>query len=326
MSKELYIGIVGWSETARHMLEFFHKDLRGTEVLALATTDAQGRKYATEVMGLKHVYGDARALYELHQLNVICICSPGEFHLDDVSRSLAAGVDLIIDNPLAINVEDCLQIEQVVRRYPSQKVLLSLPYRIDDQLRYVKREIKEGKLGQIISVNITHRKPLESAHGYLHKGIFMDITLQDIDLVRWLTDREFIQVFAKGSAKKYEHIARQSDLDSALVVGTMQDNILVNFHSTCVQEGPEELTISVQGTTSTVSYTTQSNTFTVGGQVQNVGSTRLIENEKNLWSHYVNLLTGGNRLPNTLNAGTEATKVAVAMAKSHILGNVVNLD
>jgi len=82
MSGIKYIGIIGWNEHTKILANNFHFQTKGTEILAIAAHEPEAQKYAREVLGLKHVYTEPHPLYELHQLNAVCIQSSGEYHLD----------------------------------------------------------------------------------------------------------------------------------------------------------------------------------------------------------------------------------------------------
>lgn len=332
MGSTKYIGIVGWNPSTELLARTYHFDVKGTEVLALASPNPEAQKFAREVLGLKHIFSDPYHLFELHQLNAICVESSGELHFTEVAKALDAGTDVLIHLPLASNVSDCKDIEKEVRSHPSQKALLSLARRFDPALKQIKNQLKEGRLGNLISINLENYEALPDnfhEHAFsVSKGIFMDLTLEDVDLVRWLTEQEFTSVFARGSAEKYPSLKKNNDADTAFISASMVNGILVNFLSSRTGVTGDGFSFHIIGTKGELRY--QSHNAAI--QIHTEGIETPIKHMSD-HSNYLRLLKffagtigTSERLPYKLTDGTEATKVAVAMTKSYLLGQVVNVD
>jgi len=327
-------GIIGWGENGKKIAQALHFEIRDTEVVAIATTDPEAREYATRKMGLKHIFSNYTQLLELHQIDIICICSDGDLHFTHVEDVLKSGSHVFIDHPLASNVEDCKKIEKIIDSYPSYKSTVAFPRRFNNMINQVQKELSKGGLGEIIRIEChTFEKmkasPTDTKRNIPRKGIFMDLMLQDIDLVYWLTGKAYKSVYVLGNATKYPSLTRQGDADTAIAIAKMENDCIVNFISSRVVHSGEGFRFKVVGTNGELNYS--SFTEHLGLVANEEGKPYYIskvepENEYlPLLKDYVDAVRNGNKVKYRLSDATEVTRVAVAMTKSFLLGEEVSL-
>ena len=326
MNGTQYIGLIGWNNNSTLLAKLLHQELRHTEVLAVATDHKEGQQYAREVLGLKHVYTEPHALYELHQLNAICINSSAEQHLDEVRQSLRSGTDVLIEQPLASNVSDCEDIEKLDKSFPSQKIVLAMPRRYDQHLIGMRQLVAEGALGHIVSIVVENYESYDAqryAGSYpASKGIFMDITLQDIDMVRWLTGAEFTSVYATGTTVKYPSLAAHQDADTAHIAASTDKGFAVSFLSSRSSLKGDGYAVKLVGTKGEYSYDSRiakssgTNVFPKVPKPDGAAYQSMIRD-------FVGVVAGHRRLPHSVEVGTRATEVAVAMTKSFVLQEII---
>ncbi len=332
MSKTIYIGIIGWGEHTEFLARAFHYEIKDTEILALASQNQAAQKFSRDVLGLKHIFSNPHPLYELHQLDLICIDSSAEYHLDEVSKCLDSGVNVLVSHPLSSNVSDCLAIEKVARSHPNQKVMLALPRRFDPKVKMIKNQLDQGKIGNLISITIENYEALTKSHKdesfAISKGIFMDLTLQDIDIVRWLTGAEFTSVYAQGSAIKYPSLSKNNDVDTAIIAATTDKGILVDFHATRTGIQEDGYCIIIKGTKGEIKYDSRPTSVSIRTEAEDT-KCKIVQDRSNYMSilkNYTSHIINNDRLPYDIKEGTYATKVAVAMTKSYVLGEVIKID
>jgi len=328
-----YIGIIGWGPATQQIAERLHHHTKGTEVLAVATLNKEGQKFSKSVLGLKHVFSDPMPLYELHQLNVIYIASNPENHLEHTTHCLKSGTDILIEFPLASNVSDCIEIEKAVRNHPSQKALLGFPRRFDPYLKELQKQVSEGKIGHILSISVNNYESLREGHAqnpfHESKGIFMDLTIQDIDMIRWISGQEFTSVYAQGGARKYPSLKRNNDIDTAIINGKLEEGTLVNLLSSRAGVTEDGFSINVTGTKGQLSYSTVQNNLSLTSTdlvVKDINIPYQAQEHLKMVDYFINQTMKGTRLPYNVSEGTEATKVAVAMTRSFLMNQIVNID
>ncbi|MEE9439238.1 MAG: Gfo/Idh/MocA family oxidoreductase, partial [Saprospiraceae bacterium] len=72
------IGIIGWGENGKKIADAFQHDIKNTEVIGIATRDTNAIRYADNKLNIKQIYSSYKEILELHQLEIMCICSSHE--------------------------------------------------------------------------------------------------------------------------------------------------------------------------------------------------------------------------------------------------------
>ncbi|MFY7965484.1 MAG: Gfo/Idh/MocA family protein [Chitinophagaceae bacterium] len=109
---------------------------------------------------LANQYG-ANAYYDVNDLlskekniDVVAVCSPNGLHAQHSILSLKAGINVLCEKPLAINVADCVEMIETAKMY--NKGLYSIKQnRFNPPVEAVKNAIEEGKLGKIYSIQLS---------------------------------------------------------------------------------------------------------------------------------------------------------------------------
>ena len=101
------------------------------------------------------VYNSIEALLEGEQdLDVVSICSPNGLHAAHSIAALNAGSHVLCEKPLAINVSDCGEMIKAAEK-ANRRLFAIKQNRFNPPVRIVKEAIDAGKLGNILSVQLS---------------------------------------------------------------------------------------------------------------------------------------------------------------------------
>ena len=105
------------------------------------------------------------------------------------------------------------------------KLMLGFNRRFDSEFQSVKEKIVNGHIGDIHTIKITSRDPSPPPINYIKSsgGMFLDMTIHDFDMIRYLTNKEIVEVYAKGNALVNPEIAKAGDIDTAIINLTFED-------------------------------------------------------------------------------------------------------
>jgi myo-inositol 2-dehydrogenase/D-chiro-inositol 1-dehydrogenase len=83
-------------------------------------------------------------------------------------------------------------------------------------------------IGEVHLVRISSRDPEPPARAYLEVsgGLFLDTTIHDFDMARYVTGTEIVEVFARGAARVDPSVAELGDVDTAVVTLVHEDGVL----------------------------------------------------------------------------------------------------
>ena len=91
--------------------------------------------------------------------------------------------------------------------------------RFDHNFRAVREAVAAGKVGKQQIIKITSRDPEPPSIDYVKVsgGIFLDMTIHDFDMVRYLSGAEVEEVYAEGSVTVDPEIGKAGDIDTAVI-------------------------------------------------------------------------------------------------------------
>jgi myo-inositol 2-dehydrogenase/D-chiro-inositol 1-dehydrogenase len=93
--------------------------------------------------------------------------------------------------------------------------------RFDPSFRALKDRLDAGAIGKLEQVLITNRDPGLPELRFLATsgGLFLDFTIHDFDMARWLLDEEPVEVFAWGAVLVDPKVKSEAgDIDTAMVL------------------------------------------------------------------------------------------------------------
>ena len=158
------------------------------------------------------------------QADAIVICSPTDTHANYVSIAAKKGIDVFCEKPLDLSLE---KVKQVLKTVNESKIKLMLGFnrRFDIEFQSVKEKIVKGHIGDIHTIKITSRDPSPPPINYIKSsgGMFLDMTIHDFDMIRYLTNKKIVEVYAKGDALVNPEIAKAGDIDTAIINLTFED-------------------------------------------------------------------------------------------------------
>jgi predicted dehydrogenase len=210
----LKVGLVGLGIMGKNHARVLSK-LEGVELLGIVDPLGSAKNINSD-----HVF------YELNELlrkkpDYCVIAAPTGFHKDIAIEILSAGVNCLIEKPVALNLESANQIKEVSASN-SRIVGIGHIERYNSGVRQLKSRLQNGELGDIYQVSSKRQGPFPSRIADV--GVVRDLGTHDIDLTMWLTNSTYESVFAHTitrSQRKFE--------DMAVIGGKLKNEVLVNM-------------------------------------------------------------------------------------------------
>jgi myo-inositol 2-dehydrogenase / D-chiro-inositol 1-dehydrogenase len=160
-------------------------------------------------------------------LDAVVIAAATTEHAALIGACLDAGLPVFCEKPIALNREET---EAVVDRVESSGAILQMGFqrRFDAGYREAKRLIQDGTVGTLYSLRLATHDPAPPHEGYIPQsgGIFRDLFIHDLDILRWLTETEIEEVYARGSVREFDVFEKYDDVDSAAALITLTDGVV----------------------------------------------------------------------------------------------------
>jgi myo-inositol 2-dehydrogenase/D-chiro-inositol 1-dehydrogenase len=215
MGKRLQIGLIGAGRIGRvHAATIAYRVARA-ELAAVTDPIPEAAHSLAEAFRAGAVAPDAQAILNDPSIDAVLICTPTDTHAGLITAAAAAGKHIFCEKPVAMTLE---QTDAAVRAADAAGVKLQIGFnrRFDANFARVRRAVADGEVGAVEIVHIISRDPAPPPVSYIRTsgGIFLDMTIHDWDMARFLTGSEIVEVYARGGVMVDPAIGEAGDIDT----------------------------------------------------------------------------------------------------------------
>lgn len=218
MEKKLKVGIIGTGRIGKVHTMSITNQLPQVEIKAVTDIFLDQAKEWAEQMGIKTVYNDYKELIADPEIDAVLVCSSTDTHADIAIAAANAGKHVFCEKPVDLSIE---KVEAVIDAAKKAGVKLQIGFnrRFDHNFRKVRELIENGTIGDLQILKITSRDPSPPPIEYVKVsgGIFMDMTIHDFDMARFLTGSEAEEIYVAAACMVDPAIGEAGDVDTALI-------------------------------------------------------------------------------------------------------------
>jgi len=211
------VGIVGFGRIGRIHFNLI-KGLKDVEIIAVADRFADQMTDVFKEYGVDHYSNDFNEIINNPEIDTVLVCSPTDTHAAVSIAAAKAGKDIFCEKPIDFDIK---RVEEVLAEVKKAGVSFQVGFnrRFDPDFAKAKKAILDGDVGQVHVIKITSRDPEAPPLSYVKSsgGMFVDMTIHDFDMARFLAGSEPVQVFAVGDALINKDILQYDDIDTAII-------------------------------------------------------------------------------------------------------------
>jgi UDP-N-acetylglucosamine 3-dehydrogenase len=226
--RRLRVGVVGvgvmGSNHARVLAE-----LPGVEFIGVADPDRAQAHSVAQALGCAE-FPDFASLID-EGVEAVTIAAPTHVHHEIALACIARGIHVLVEKPIGSTIEEGRAIVAAARR---AGVTLMVGH--VERFNPAVQAIKDALRGEdILSIAITRVGPFPPRMSNV--GVVIDLAVHDIDLIRWFTDSEIIEVQPQLSSAvaEREDIALLQFRTASGVLAHINTNWLTPFKARDVQ-------------------------------------------------------------------------------------------
>ncbi|GAB2815247.1 Gfo/Idh/MocA family oxidoreductase [Streptomyces chlorus] len=224
------IGVIG---TGRIGTIHAHTLSRHRDVGSLILTDADPAR----AQALAHRLGETAApgVDEIYTWGVdaLVITTATSAHAELIGRAARAGLPVFCEKPIALDLAGTLQ---AVSEVEAAGTVLQMGFqrRFDPGYTGAREAVRSGRLGRLHTVRAMSSDPEPPPAGYLPQsgGLYRDALIHDFDIVRWVTGREIVDVYAAGSDAGPAMFREADDVDTGAALLTLEGGTLAVLTAT----------------------------------------------------------------------------------------------
>lgn len=224
----LQIGVIGAGRIGQVHIRGIcsgvpHAHIRGIAAPHITeTVEALANNAGAEVLTQ-----DFRALLRDPKIDAVLICSPTDTHADISVEALAAGKHVFCEKPVDLGL---VKIQTVIDAVEASglKYQVGFNRRFDHNFQALRRTVADGRIGQVHMVKICSRDSEPPTARFIPSsgGLFLDMSVHDLDMARYLSGSEVDEVYAAGSVLADEAIGRAGDVDTAAILLKLRSGAL----------------------------------------------------------------------------------------------------
>jgi predicted dehydrogenase len=185
MDRPLRVGVVGVGVMGSNHARVFAGQ-PGTELVGIADPDRKQAEFVANTLNCTAV-DDVDALLALG-IDALTVAAPTHLHRDIALAAIARGVHVMVEKPVASTVEEGRDIIVAARR-AGVTLMVGHVERFNPAVEAIKEAIRNE---DILSIGITRVGPFPPRMSNV--GVVIDLAVHDIDLIRWFTDSDIVEV------------------------------------------------------------------------------------------------------------------------------------
>ena len=227
MSSVLNLGLIGAGRIGRVHAQNLQRRISGARVILVADPVEEAARRAADDFGIKFAVADYQTVLQSPAVDAVVICSATHTHATITMQAAAAGKHIFCEKPLDFNLG---VIDQVLAAVQQAGVKLQMGFnrRFDPNFVRVRQAVANGEIGAPHLMHIISRDPGPPPPAYIKSsgGMFLDMTVHDFDMARFLLGQEVVEVYAAAGVLVDPAIGQLGDIDSALVTLKFADGAL----------------------------------------------------------------------------------------------------
>lgn len=198
----------------------------GAALAAVYDVDAELARTVGRRLGVEPAAGPEE-LIRSPDVDAVAICSSTDTHVPLVEAAAAAGKATFCEKPIAHDLD---LVDRALAAVERAGVLFMVGFnrRFDPAHSSVRDAVATGAVGDVHVLRITSRdpEPPPLAYARVSGGIFLDMTVHDFDMARFVTGSEVVEVVAHGAVRVAPEFAEVGDVDTAVVTLVHEDGAL----------------------------------------------------------------------------------------------------
>ncbi len=213
----LRVGVVGVGRIGRMHAELLARQVPGAEVAGVYDAHEPSAGVVAAAIGVPAA-GSLEDLLADPGVDAVAICTSTDTHADLIVAAAEAGKAIFCEKPVSL---DLAEVDRALAAVDAAGVPFQIGFnrRFDAAHAAVAAAVAGGEVGEPQLVRISSRDPAPPPLSYVRVsgGIFLDMTIHDFDMARYVTGSEVVEVYARGTVRVDPAFGEADDVDTAVV-------------------------------------------------------------------------------------------------------------
>ncbi|HXG33155.1 MAG TPA: inositol 2-dehydrogenase [Bryobacteraceae bacterium] len=226
-NQRLRLGLIGCGRIGRIHAANVVRHVPRAVLATVCDPDRQAAEAVAAPLGVARVTDRAEEVLSDSALEAVIIASPTDTHADYIVQAARAGKHIFCEKPIDYDLSRTDAALEAVRR-AGVKLQIGFNRRFDANFARLRRAVTSGEIGVLREIHIVSRDPAPPPVSYIRRsgGLFLDMTIHDFDMARFLTGEEVAEVYVQAGVLVDAAIGEAGDVDTAVTVLRFADGVL----------------------------------------------------------------------------------------------------
>ena len=325
------VGIIGLEGHYSEILEPA-KLLPQIQIVAIAERDEALLQRASghPLMKAARVYGDYRKMLDEEKLDVVAVCGENGTRASIVRSCSERKIPVVAEKPLAVSLEE---LEATKKKVSASGVPLTmlLPMRFYPQYQAMHSIIAQGEIGEVVSMGAQKSYKLGARPAWMRArktfgGTIPYIGIHMVDLMRWVSGREFVETAAFHSRAGFPEIGEMEN-NTAVIFRTDNQGtacLRMDYLRPAAAESHGDDRLLISGTRGVIEYQEGRDVTLITGS-RSVAALRDLPPPKHLFVDFLDALYNGRKHLLTPDEIYRVTEIVLKSREAADSGRVIKL-
>ena len=224
---KINVGVIGAGRIGTLHIEHIAQNIPDAQLVAICSLDRGRADSLAAQFNVPKVTDDYTTLLADTQIDAVLICSSTDTHAQISQEAAEAGKHIFCEKPISFELAQIDETLAIVER-TGVKFQVGFNRRFDASFQRIREAVAAGEIGEPHILRITSRDPGPPPIEYVKVsgGIFLDMTIHDFDMARYLIGDEVTEVYAIGGVRVDPGIGEAGDIDTAVITLKFRNGVI----------------------------------------------------------------------------------------------------
>ena len=226
-NSKIGVGVIGAGRIGKLHIEHLAQNIPEAELVTICSLNPSDIESLAEQFNVPKVTTNYNTLLADPQIDAVLVTAPTNTHVEISQAAAKAGKHIFCEKPIAFDLEQIDETLAIVEK-AGVKFQVGFNRRFDASFKRVREAVASGEIGEPHIMRITSRDPAPPPIEYVKVsgGIFLDMTIHDFDMARYLIGDEVVEVYAAGGVRVDPEIGEAGDIDTTVITLRFQNGVI----------------------------------------------------------------------------------------------------
>src|SRR5436190_8525461 len=249
----LKIGLIGAGRIGLQHAEHLTSRIPSADLVMVADAYEEAARLCADRCAIPFATRDYHAILDHPDIQAVVICSSTDTHARIIEEAAQAGKHIFCEKPIALDLSTIDRVLDAVA-HAGVKLQIGFNRRFDASYRRVRQAVEHSEIGRPHRIHIISRDPAPPPIEYIRVsgGLFLDMTIHDFDMARFLIGSEVDEIFAMADVMIDPAIGEAGDVDTAVIMLHFTNGVIGTIENSRRAVYGYDQRVEVQGTAGAV--------------------------------------------------------------------------